>query len=170
MTHFPITFAVNSTARPGAGHSAEEVTEMVSYLIAIVIVFVSPLAVPVRPRSSTPSAIGGDAPWTRARNVPPRSAPSAQPSAPPVPLWSQPKRDAPRALSHRGGGRNTLRARWRTLNVACSCKPSTSPSRATAVGPSSEVKLNSASMVLVIERAAGEPAEHDRRHDAELAQ
>ena len=37
-------------------------------------------------------------------------------------------------------------------------------------GPSSEVKLNSASMVLVIERAAGEPAEHDRRHDAELAQ
>ena len=47
MTHFPITFAVNSTARPGAGHSAEEVTEMVSYLIAIVIVFVSPLAVPV---------------------------------------------------------------------------------------------------------------------------
>ena len=47
MTQFPITFAVNSTARPGAGHSAEEVTEMVSYLIAIVIVFVSPLAVPV---------------------------------------------------------------------------------------------------------------------------
>ena len=47
MTHFPITFAVSSTARPGAGHSAEEVTEMVSYLIAIVIVFVSPLAVPV---------------------------------------------------------------------------------------------------------------------------
>lgn len=47
MTHFPITFAVTSTARPGAGHSAEEVTEMVSYLIAIVIVCVSPLAVPV---------------------------------------------------------------------------------------------------------------------------